>query len=43
MGAQQKFQALTEAMRPQDPSGDVSDLRFKTGEHGATIQTICHK
>jgi hypothetical protein len=34
MGARQKFQALTEPMRPQDPSGDVSELRFETGEHG---------
>jgi hypothetical protein len=34
MGARQKFQELTQAMRPQDPKGDGSGLRFETGEHG---------
>ena len=30
----QTFGELTETMRPQDPYGDDTGLRFKTGEHG---------
>jgi hypothetical protein len=30
----QKFKELTETMRPQDPHGDGTGLRFETGEHG---------
>jgi hypothetical protein len=28
------FRELTETMRPQDPHGDGTGLRFETGEHG---------
>jgi hypothetical protein len=34
MNAPQKFRELTETMRPQDPLGDGTGLRFETGEHG---------
>jgi hypothetical protein len=34
MTATQKFRELTEPMRPQDPHGDGTKLRFETGEHG---------
>ena len=34
MSATQKFRELTETMRPQDPRGDGTGLRFETGEHG---------
>ena len=30
----QTFRELTETMRPQDPYGDGTGLRFETGEHG---------
>jgi hypothetical protein len=34
MNAPQTFRELTESMRPQDPHGDGTGLRFETGEHG---------
>jgi hypothetical protein len=34
MSAAQRFRELTETMRPQDPHGDGTGLRFETGEHG---------
>jgi hypothetical protein len=34
MSAAQTFGELTETMRPQDPHGDGTGLRFETGEHG---------
>jgi hypothetical protein len=34
MTATQTFRELTYTMRPQDPSGDGTGLRFATGEHG---------
>src|SRR6266849_799695 len=34
MSATQTFRELTYTMRPQDPHGDGTGLRFKTGEHG---------
>jgi hypothetical protein len=34
MNAAQTFRELTETMRPQDPRGDGTGLRFETGEHG---------
>jgi hypothetical protein len=35
MTTSQKFRELTETMRPQDPLGDGTGLRFETsGEHG---------
>lgn len=30
----QTFRELIHAMRPQDPHGDGTGLRFETGEHG---------
>jgi len=30
----QTFRELTYTMRPQDPHGDGTGLRFETGEHG---------
>jgi hypothetical protein len=30
----QTFRELIRAMRPQDPHGDGTGLRFETGEHG---------
>jgi hypothetical protein len=39
----QTFEELTETMRPQDPHGDGTGLRFETGEYGgdyADNQTI---
>jgi hypothetical protein len=30
----QTFRELTETMRPHDPYGDDTGLRFETGEHG---------
>ena len=41
MNAPQKFRELTEAMRPQDPLGDGTGLRFETGEHGGDYPTTC--
>jgi len=34
MDATQNFRELTETMRPQDPHGDSTGLRFEAGEHG---------
>ena len=34
MRTRQKFKELTQDMRPQDPRGDGTGLRFETGEHG---------
>ncbi len=34
MSATQTFRELTYTMRPQDPHGDGTGLRFETGEHG---------
>ena len=34
MSAAPNFRDLTETMRPQDPHGDGTGLRFETGEHG---------
>ena len=34
MTATQTFRELTYTMRPQDPHGDGTGLRFETGEHG---------
>ena len=34
MNEMQTFRELTETMRPQDPYGDDTGLRFETGEHG---------
>jgi hypothetical protein len=34
MSATQTFRELTFTMRPQDPHGDGTGLRFETGEHG---------
>jgi len=35
MTTSQKFRELTETVRPQDPLGDGTGLRFETsGEHG---------
>jgi hypothetical protein len=34
MRRRQKFKELTQDMRPQDPRGDGTGLRFETGEHG---------
>ena len=34
MNATQTFRELTHTMRPQDPHGDGTGLRFETGEHG---------
>lgn len=34
MSAMRTFRELTETMRPQDPHGDGTGLRFETGEHG---------
>src|SRR5258706_12221311 len=34
MSATQTFRELTYTMRPQDPRGDGTGLRFETGEHG---------
>src|SRR6266446_10882563 len=34
MTATQTFRELTYTMRPQDPHGDGTGLRFATGEHG---------
>ena len=34
MRARQKFRELSETMRPQDPRGDGTGLRFETGEYG---------
>jgi hypothetical protein len=33
MCAAQTFRELTYTMRPQDPHGDGTGLRFETGEH----------
>jgi len=41
MNAPQKFRELTETMRPQDPLGDGTGLRFETGEHGGDYPTTC--
>src|SRR5258705_13624904 len=42
MSSTQTFRELTYAMRPQDPRGDGTGLRFETGEHGGvTIPTTC--
>jgi hypothetical protein len=34
MSATQTFRELTYTMRPQDPQGNGTGLRFETGEHG---------
>jgi len=34
MSATQTFRELTYTMRPRDPYGDSTGLRFETGEHG---------
>jgi len=34
MTATQTFRELTYTMRPQDPHGDGTGLRFEKGEHG---------
>jgi hypothetical protein len=34
MSSTQTFRELTYTMRPQDPHGDGTGLRFETGEHG---------
>jgi hypothetical protein len=34
MRTRQKFKELTRDMRPQDPRGDGTGLRYETGEHG---------
>ena len=34
MSPRQTFRKLTYSMRPQDPHGDGTGLRFETGEHG---------
>jgi hypothetical protein len=34
MSTTQRFRELTETMRPQDPHGDGTGLRFETEEHG---------
>jgi hypothetical protein len=34
MNAPQRFKELIETMRPQDPRGDGTGLRFETGEDG---------
>src|SRR5262249_50157285 len=35
MNTPQRFKELTYTMRPQDPHGDGTGLRFETGEHGS--------
>jgi hypothetical protein len=34
MSTTQTFRELTETLRPQDPHGDGTGVRFETGEHG---------
>jgi hypothetical protein len=34
MSSTQTFREVTYTMRPQDPHGDGTGLRFETGEHG---------
>src|SRR5262252_8334148 len=34
MSATQTFRELTDTMRPQDPHGSGTGMRFETGEHG---------
>ena len=37
MSAAQTFREQTESLRPQDPLGNGTGLRFETGEHGRRL------